>query len=247
MSTPRILVINPNTSVEITESVHRLAIEEARGAARIEVATAPFGARYISSRVSFSIAGHAVLDAYASAVANSGRPDIVIVGCFGDPGIEALREISGVPVLGFAQSGMLAAVELPGTFVIATTGASWQPILEEIALRYGFSERLAGLVFIDQWTDNVVAATAEIERRASKLGASRVVIGGTGLIPLLPRITEGTSLPVIDAHRHTIRAAIRQAISHVPVRPSGVPGQFRGLSRELEMMLGQMLPADTNG
>lgn len=248
MTKPHILVINPNTSADITASVHRLAVDEAGGDATIESVTAPFGARYISSRVSFSIAGHAVLDAYANAVASSRRPDVTIVGCFGDPGIEGLRELAPEPVLGFAESGMLAAAEHPGTFIIATIGASWRPILEEMARRNRLADRLAGFAFIDDWASDIETAALEITKAAHRLGAGRIVIGGTGLIPLVPKLARNIALPVIDPHRYTIREAIRQATRRAPAIPTAAPGgQFLGLSPELALILSGAPAAGAHG
>ncbi|WEK51603.1 MAG: aspartate/glutamate racemase family protein [Candidatus Kaistia colombiensis] len=240
MSKPHILVINPNTSPEVSASVQRLAADEAGDDATIEVVTAPFGARYISSRASFSIAGHAVLDAYANALATSRQPDATIVGCFGDPGIEGLREIAKAPVLGFAESGMLAAAAQPGNFVIATVGAAWRPIIEDLARRHGLAERLAGMAFIDRWTSDPATAAIEIEKSARALGAAQIIIGGTGLIPLMSRMPRNIALPVIDPHRHAVREAIRQARAHNPVARSAAlpPAQFLGISPALASILG---------
>jgi len=49
-----------------------------------------------------AIAAHGVLDAFASATADGTRFDAVVVACFGDPGIDALKELTSVPVLSFA-------------------------------------------------------------------------------------------------------------------------------------------------
>lgn len=244
MSKPHILLINPNTSETITETVRRLALDEVGNEATVEARTAPFGARYISSHASFAIAGHAVLDAYATTLATSRRPDAVIVGCFGDPGIDGLREVADAPVLGFAESGMLAAIEQPGSFAIATIGAAWQDMLESLARRRGLADRLAGVICIDRWVHDPPAAAMEIERLAQRWNAARLVVGGTGLIPLLPDIARDLTLPVIDPHRRAVRDALRQVNHHTPATaPAAISGQFRGLSPELARMLGHR-PAD---
>jgi Asp/Glu/hydantoin racemase len=247
MRTPHILIINPNTSAEITASVERLAANEVGGEATVAAVTAPFGARYIASAASFSIAAHAVLDAYANAIAFAGEPDAVIVGCFGDPGIDGLREIARVPVLGFAESGILAAIEQPGTFIIATIGAAWRDILAGFARQRGVSERLAGVITIDAWANDPAGAARAIEAGAHKLKAERVIIGGTGLIPLLPRIAAGMALPVIDPHRRAVRDAI--ARTKQPMRlspPRGASAQSLGLSPALASILGGGTAAASN-
>jgi len=241
MSKPHLLLINPNTSPDITESVRRLAADEAGEAATIEAVTSQFGARYISSLVSFSIAAHAVLDAYANVlVSGAPKPDAVIVGCFGDPGMDGLREIAKVPVVGFAESGMLAATARPGRFLIATVGLAWRDMLAGMARQRGIADRLAGIVAIDQWAADPAAAAAEIDRAADEFGAARVVIGGTGLIPVMPEIAARLKVELIDPHRTAIREAIEEANKHTPVREPSAGGatQFNGLSPALQQMLG---------
>lgn len=244
MRTPHILVINPNTSPDITASVEGLAADEAGDDATVAAVTAPFGAHYISSAASFSIAAHAVLDAYANAVAERGKPDAVIIGCFGDPGIDGLREITDVPVLGFAESGIQAATGQAGRFVIATIGAAWRDMLEGLARQRGVADRLAGVITIDQWARDAEGAAKAIEAGARELGAERIVIGGTGLIPMLPGIAERIALPVIDPHRQAVRDAIaraRQASAATPARSAAAPS--RGLSPALASILDNRVAA----
>src|SRR5262249_9733144 len=103
----RLLLINTNT----TETITTLLLDAARRmvdpSVTVTGVTARFGARYIASRSAYAIAEHAALDAYAE----HGRDaDAVIIACFGDPGLLALREIAPVPVIGMAEaSSRLAA------------------------------------------------------------------------------------------------------------------------------------------
>jgi Asp/Glu/hydantoin racemase len=204
--------------------------------------TAQFGARYIASAVSFSIAAHAVLDAYATVIASAARrPDAVVVGCFGDPGMDGLREISGVPVVGFAESGILAATARPGRFLIATVGLVWRDRLAGMARQHGIEDRLVGTLAIDQLAADPARAAQEIDERAEELKADRVVIGGTGLIPVIPKIAARLKVELLDPHRVAIRDAIAQAQSHAPGRTpqiDGIATQFNGLSPALQQMLG---------
>lgn len=62
----RILLINPNTSPEITDLVLMAARRVTSPGTELSTATGRFGARYIASRAAASIAGHATLDAYAT-------------------------------------------------------------------------------------------------------------------------------------------------------------------------------------
>lgn len=210
---PEILLINPNTSSDITESIRLLAVDEVGDAATFAAVTANFGARYISSRASVSVAGHAVLDAYAGALSQGFRPDAVIIACFGDPGLDALTEIAGVPVFGFADGGIEAAAALPGQFAIATIGTAWHDMLNELVQKRGLADRLAGIIALGEDSRDPAIAGPQIAERTYASGATRVIVGGTGLIPTIDHIAQSIALPVIDPHRTTIRMALDRALA----------------------------------
>lgn len=240
MTKPHILLINPNTSAEITETIRQLAIAEIGEKVGLTAVTAPFGARYISSRIAVTIAAHAVLDAYAAATAGGDRFDAVVVACFGDPGIDALTEITDVPVLGFADGGLVAAAALPGKFAIATIGEAWRDMLAELALRRGLADRLAGIILIDEDGRAPEIAGPHITRAARSLGVERVIVGGTGLIPVLDSISENIGVEVIDPHRFTLHDAVRAVTGDTPataLRQPAAPSPFVGLSSALEGLL----------
>src|SRR4029077_2185294 len=77
-------------------------------AIEVESITARFGAAYIASEASYVVAAHAALDAGREHCDAHGRPDAIIVGCFGDPGVFALREALALPVIGLAEAGVRA-------------------------------------------------------------------------------------------------------------------------------------------
>lgn len=129
-----VLIINPNTRQALTADLlvqlqgHGLGA----GTAKLMGATAPFGDDYIASESSYVVAAHAVLDAWQQHVLEHGRPKAVLVACFGDPGVWALRETTGVPVMGLAEAAMREADAL-GPFAIVTGGSAWGPMLERLA------------------------------------------------------------------------------------------------------------------
>jgi hypothetical protein len=54
-----------------------------------------------------------------------------IIGCFGEPGLEAAREILPIPVLGMADASIRAALRLAPRVAVLKGGAAWVPMLEE--------------------------------------------------------------------------------------------------------------------
>jgi Asp/Glu/hydantoin racemase len=236
----RILLINANTTEAITGKLVAIANGMAPPGVRFEGATARFGARYIASRTAAAIAAHAVLDAYAEHGAGA---DSVLLGCFGDPGLDALREIAPVPVVGLADASAQAAIAIGGRFGVVTGGAAWKPMLDEFFVARGYGPKLAGV-------RTVAPSGGDIARdpdgalpllRAACLacaadGAEAVVLGGAGLAGLASRLDAG--VPVVCS----VEAGIRAALAALGQRPAkallAAPAETIGLSPALAARLG---------
>jgi Asp/Glu/hydantoin racemase len=170
---PQLLIINPNTSVEVSHLLHTLAVRELGAQCDVRVQTARFGASYISDEVSFAIAGHALLDAYAADKANSdlAPPDAVLIGCFGDPGLLALQQISTVPVIGLAQGSMRMA-HANGRFAVITGGQAWVPMLHRLVTQLGLNDQLAVIEAVNKSGAQLAADPVAASQELADLGVS---------------------------------------------------------------------------
>lgn len=245
----RLLLINGNTDAAITARMVALARATAGPAVAIEGATARFGARYISTRSAAAIAGHAVLDALAQALAEGARPDAAMLACFGDPGIAALRELSPVPAVGMAEASILTAATLGGRIALLTGGARWVPMLTEYAAVLGFAGRVVvrgiaptGDAIAADPAAALPALAGEARAAVREDGAEVVVLGGAGLAGLADRIADAVPVPVLDSLACTVRAAIALARGAVPKPSAGSyaappPAPVEGLSEPLTGLL----------
>ncbi len=208
---PRLLLINPNTS----ESVSALLLRHAQAAvgsqADIEVVTARFGAPYIACEASFAVAGHAVLDAWAAATADKQSHaeapfDAVLIACFGDPGLLALRQLCPVPVTGLAEASFFTAAR-QGRFAVVTGGAAWEPMLARLAHSLGYGDAMASIRTVSasgaELARDPVAAHALLGEAcrsvALRSGASAVILGGAGLAGMAQAVQADVPVPVIDS------------------------------------------------
>ncbi len=199
----RLLFLNPNTSVALTERGAALARRVARPDTQIIPVTARFGARYIATRAAAAIAGHAALDAFAHTQDDC---DAVLLACFGDPGLLALRELAPVPVVGMAEASCHAAAVLGGKFAIVTGGHRWGPMLEECVAAMGLAPRLAAVRTTapsgaEIATDPAAALPALIGACTAAVeadGAEAVILGGLGLAGVAEQIADRVPVPVID-------------------------------------------------
>ncbi|MDW8444834.1 MAG: aspartate/glutamate racemase family protein [Acetobacteraceae bacterium] len=243
----RLLLINGNTDAALTARMVGLARAEAAAGVEIAGATARFGARYIASRAAAAIAAHAVLDAYAETVVRDGEPDSVLIACFGDPGLFALREIASVPVTGMAEASILLASALGQRIALLTGGAAWVPMLEEFAQAMGFGARVvvrAVAASGDRIARDPEAALASLAAEAQAAvaadGAEVIVLGGAGLAGLAPRLSPLVSAPVLDSLACGVRFALALAALGVGPRArqrGEEPSACEGVGAALEAVL----------
>jgi Asp/Glu/hydantoin racemase len=245
----RLLLINGNTDPTITARMVALARATAGAGVAIEGVTARFGARYIATRSAAAIAGHAVLDALAHALVEAPAPDAVLLACFGDPGIAALRELSPAPAVGMAEASLLAAATLGGRIALLTGGARWVPMLSEYAAAIGFAARVVvrGIAL----TGDAVAAdpdaalpvlAAEARAAVERDGAEVVVLGGAGLAGLAGRLADAVPVPLLDSLDCLVRLGMALAAG-APGKPTAgsyappPPASTEGLSPPLAALL----------
>ena len=241
----RLLVINPNTSASVSALLRARAQGLCVGRAEVEVVTARLGAAYISSECSFAVAGHAALDAWAAATHPPGtadvrEPDAVLIGCFGDPGLFALRECSAAPVTGLAEAAFRQASR-HGRFAIVTGGAAWAPMLQRHAGATGFGHLLAGIETVAE-TGAALAADRELAQAvlsraclAAALlpGVQSLIVGGAGLAGMAEWLQPLVPLPLIDSVDAGVNEALALA-ARGPTPPAAVPMPlWQGVSAEI--------------
>ena len=220
----RILIINPNTTASITALLKSHAENAAEPGIHVEAVTARFGAPYISCEVSYAVAGHAVLDAWANA---TNEEDTVLIGCFGDPGLLALRDASISPVTGLAEASFIEAARY-GRFAIVTGGERWKPMLERLASNLGYGAMLAGITTVapsgaELGKDPIGAQLLLVDacqQAAKEFGAHVVILGGAGLAGMAARVQAQVSVPVIDSVIAGVRHAAYLAQQPKPPIPA---------------------------
>ncbi len=221
---PRLLLINPNTSGSVSDLLQSHAQRVAGPGHTVHTVTARFGAPYIACEASYAVAGHAVLDAWAQSVldypAQKGTAgqgwDALLIACFGDPGLLALRESADVPVTGLAEAAFREAALL-GRFAIVTGGQGWGPMLQRLAHALGFGDQICGIHTVTQSgaelaRDPVAAQTlltTACQAAVQRFSAQAVILGGAGLAGMAARIAPAVDVPVIDS----VEAGVRHALS----------------------------------
>lgn len=246
----RLLLINPNTSPAITDRVRAVARRAASPDVQLAAVTGRFGGRYVADRATYAIAAHAALDALAG---YRGRYDAVVLACFGDPGLLALKEVCARPVVGMAEASLALAITLGRRVALVTGGEAWVPMLEEFVAAQGLSDRLAAVLAVKptgadiardpEGSLNLLAEAISDARQ--RHGADVVVLGGAGLAGLAEPLSDRLRLPVLDSlvcavrmaeavagHAASVRAGIRRRA--VPsIATVGLSAPLRNLLRRV--------------
>jgi allantoin racemase len=213
----KLLVVNPNTTVAVTELLARRIGATVGAAAELEAITARFGAAYIASEASYVVAAHAALEACREHCAGQRRPDAIIVGCFGDPGVFALREALALPVIGLAEAAMREAAG-HGRFAIVTGGAAWGPMLVRLARALDLADRLTTVAIVAPTGAELAADPARALATLGEacLGAAHgvdaIVLGGAALAGMAEAVasavTPPLAIPLVDSVDAAARAAL---------------------------------------
>ncbi len=218
----RILLINPNTSISVTQRLEEHLRESCPPGVRLIARTAPFGAPYISCESSHAVAAHAVIQVWAA------EPDVdaVLIGCFGDPGLFALREHGAGPVTGLAEASFIEAAR-HGPFAIVTGGERWPPMLRRLAQALGYGQDLTHIETVTPTGAQLLADPALARshlagacQAAAESGAKAIIIGGAGLAGWAARLQAISPLPLIDSAEAGLRVLLSD---QVPVSPMTLP------------------------
>jgi allantoin racemase len=226
----RVLLINPNTTVAVTDRLHTQL--QAFGAPHWQwhAVTASFGEPYIATEAAYQVGVRAVLEAQALHVDAHGLPDAVLVGCFGDPAVWALRaRHPGLPVMGLAEAAMREAVQ-HGPFGVVTGGHAWRPMLERLAaglrllgpraLVSVHTVEATGGQLLSDWAaaqDTLLKAADEALTQTPSLRA--LVLGGAGLGGMAADLADRVPCPLID----NVAAGGRWLASVAAARRAGLP------------------------
>ena len=239
----RFLVINPNTNAMTTRRLQEVLTTCLPKNVHLEFSTAVFGASYIACEASHVVASHACLGAWADHTKMATKPiDGVLIGCFGDPGLFALREIAAYPVTGLAEASFIQAAK-SGPFSIVTGGERWKPMLQRLAMSLGFSDQLRHI-------ETVTATGAELQanpqmaieclkkacEKAAKSDVRSIILGGAGLAGYAQQIQNLISLPVIDSATAGLSVLMNKQVP-LPLRKEhGTYAQWTGMSDSIERL-----------
>jgi allantoin racemase len=222
----RILVINPNTSVAMTEKIGAAARAVAAPGTEIIAVNPADGPISIEGYYdeAFSVPGLLAEIRKGEASGVSAH----VIACFDDSGLEAARSLASAPVIGIGEAAFHLASLVAHRFTVVTTLSRSIAAIETNLMKYGLATRCARVracevpvLALDDPASNASALiSAEIEHAKREDRAEAIVLGCAGMADLAARLTEEHGLPVIDGVAGAVKLA--EACSALSLKTSKI-------------------------
>ncbi|MGH8848435.1 MAG: aspartate/glutamate racemase family protein [Polaromonas sp.] len=217
----KLQLINPNTTVAMTEKMAVAARQVAAAGTQILAVQSATGPASIESATDEALALPGLLAQIRAGEAAG--VDAHVIACFGDPGLRAAREVASAPVIGIAEAAMQLACLVSASFSVVTTLARTVPTAQRLLDDYGMRARcrrvratgIAVLELEAQTTDLLRQKIANECRLAlAEDGVGAIVLGCAGMADLCAELTQELGVPVIDG----VTAAVKLAEALVALR-----------------------------
>ncbi|AYO31865.1 MAG: hypothetical protein PWR06_1651 [Thermoanaerobacteraceae bacterium] len=142
--------------------------------------------------------------------------DAIVINCFADPGVDALRELLDIPVVGVGESAISLASLIAPRFSIVSIQKNSVPHAHKRLSTMGISSRVASVYGIElpildlgKSKDVVINMISEAgEKAITRDAADALVLGCTGMADLAGIVSKRLNVPVIEPTSAGIWAAI---------------------------------------
>lgn len=196
----RLLLYNPNTNQSLTAGLAaavrmRLAPRDA-----LLAITSETGEAFVNSED--SIAG-ARASASATLRGPAGECDAILLGCFGDLGVDELRRELKRPIVSLSDAFLSVAPLASRRIGVVTTSLFWADRIKAEARLRGASGCIADIRSLEVSADAEPVAVEEqcratIADLASGMRCDAVILGGAALVALIDDLSAGSPLPIVD-------------------------------------------------
>ena len=242
----RVKVINPNTTWSMTETIGAAARGVAAPGVEIVAVSPQHGPASIECHYDEAMACVGLLEEVRKG--ESEGVDAYVIACFGDPGLDAARELARGPVLGIAEAAMRAASFLATGFSVVTTLARTVVIAEHLVDKYGVRGHCRrvracdiSVLELDNPLSNAYQSILAECRHALKEDRSgAIVLGCAGMADLCERLSGELGVPVIDGVAAAVVMA--EALVRMKLFTSKVGDYAWPLPKAYVGMLGQFAP-----
>jgi allantoin racemase len=147
--------------------------------------------------------------------ANTEGYSAIVLAAFCDPGIEALRERSVIPIFGTEETTLSVALLLGHKFGILTEKKHKESVKRQHVRKLGLEQRFAGVRALDMSVVEIAEKGAQVLERGIELGekmiredgAEVIVMGCASMAGYQDELSEKLGIPILDPVTITYKIA----------------------------------------
>ena len=197
LTKPRILIINPNSDLEMTAAIDENAQAFAGDDLHVVTVHTPGASPFVATYEDQFNAAAGMVDIVRS---NKDEYDAFVIACHADPNLDLMKEVCEKPVVGIAEASMKLATMLGHCFSVIGPVAKSSPNKKALADRYGLSRELASVRAADlEEGETLEERLTAAGKKAIELdGAEVLVLGCAAFAGLDKRMEQKLGVPVLD-------------------------------------------------
>ncbi len=194
----KILIINPNSSVEMSAAIQNVAEIYANGDFEVKTVPTPNAPEYIDYYTDQALAAPGMMQIVKE---NEAEYDAFIVACHCDPNLDLLKQITDKPVVGIGEASMKLATMLGHSFSVVSAGKHSIPNKRALIHKYGLDNDCASVRgpkddFDDPTVEGPYLNAAQIAMEEDL--AEVIVLGCAGFAGMSEKMSAELGVPVLD-------------------------------------------------
>ncbi|MBM4456357.1 MAG: hypothetical protein FJ011_01120 [Chloroflexi bacterium] len=222
----KILVLNPNTSAAVTEKVADSVRRIARPETQVTITQIAHGPETLESYYDESLAAPHILAAVRQA--HEDGYDAIVLAAFCDPAIEAVKEISTIPVYTLEETAFSVALLLGNKFSILTEKKHKESVKRQHVRKYGLESRFASVRALNMSVAEITADPERVKqvgrevmrRMIQEDGAEVIILGCASMTGYADELERDLGAAILDPIVVTYKVA--EALTEAGVRHSKI-------------------------
>jgi allantoin racemase len=232
----RILIVNPNTTVSMTDAIRQSAERYASPGTEIFATQATLGPESIEGYFEGYLSAVGVFDCLQKVDFDF---DALVMAGFGEPGREGAQELLDVPVFDITECAAHVACLLGRSYGVVTTLDRSVPQIEDRLRLAGLLDRCAsirssGLAVLEVELDEEKTVSRIVDEARLAIGKDRaevICLGCGGMAGLDEKVSSALGVPVVDGVAAAVKLA--EAVVGLGLRTSKVRSYAAPLPKQM--------------
>lgn len=192
----KIVVINPNSSLEMTKDIKYASEYYAKDRFEVIVLSTPEAPEFIDTFQDKALAIPGMIKLLKEWEQEA---DAFVIACACDPNLYLMRELTYKPVIGIGQASMYIASMLGNSFSILQTDMYSVPNKFNLVREYKMERYLASIKVAIGDTENRFDNYLNAAKQAMvEDGAEVIILGCAGLCDMTEELSKVLAIPVLD-------------------------------------------------